>query len=78
MKGGIRITARAREIMGELNQLCDKFDAETRTLADRTIAENVAIDIGASRESTRRAIVGTAYRLAQEIRGRTPRKDQPC
>jgi hypothetical protein len=47
-----------------------KFHSVTKTFADRTTPNNIALDVGAEREAIRSQIVGIAWRLNKASTGR--------
>lgn len=59
-----RITAQVRTLLVELRTVCERFDAQTRTLASN-ISTSEAMEVGANREATKAAIIGVAYRINQ-------------
>ena len=65
----IKATSKVRELLVELDQAFQVFHSQTGTLAEKTTAENAAMDIGAEREIQKRIILGIAFRINKASRG---------
>lgn len=58
-----RISKEVRSLIVELGHAFEKFHEQTATLAEPTVGQAVALDVGAEREHQKNIILGIAHRL---------------
>lgn len=67
----IRVTPKVRELLVELDQALNVFNAQTEVLADRTgdVPQSTLLNVGADREHQKIVILGLVWRINKASKG---------